>query len=60
MKPVYLFETYKFGYAVENAEWLEYRAERLEVARDMLMADFPKAYILNEYVKLSSHFWTKD
>ena len=60
MKHVYLFEAYKFGYDVEHAEYLEYDAESIEDARYLLMADFPKAYVLNEYVKLSPHILTKE
>ena len=60
MKHAYLFEVYKYGYDVESPEYLDYFGEKMEVARDLLMADFPKAYILNEYVKLSPHILTKD
>jgi hypothetical protein len=52
MKQIYLFEVYKYGYDVESPEYEEVMSQSIEDARSKLLTWYPKAYILNEYIKV--------
>lgn len=55
IKPTYwyCFEIYKHGYGAEHAEFMEDCGHSLEEAREKVMRSYPKAYILNEYKKIT-------
>jgi hypothetical protein len=53
MKHVYLFEIYKYGYDIESPEYEEEIAQSIEEARSKLLVMYPKAHILNEYIKVA-------
>lgn len=53
---IYLFEAYKYGEGWEMPEYLEYMAQTIKEASEKLLADFPKAHILNTYIKWSDEW----
>ena len=55
IKPTYwyCFEVYKHGYGVEGANFEEENGHSLSDARAKLLKAYPKAYILNEYKKIT-------
>jgi hypothetical protein len=55
IKPTYwyCFEMYKHGYGVEHAAFEEESGHSLKEAREKIMRAYPKAYILNEYKKIT-------
>ena len=58
MTNIYLIEVYLYGEGVEMPEYHEFWAETIEKAREDLYKNYPKAYILNEYIELRGQEWS--